>query len=152
MNKRRIVFDGAMLAVYLLSALPVLTGIAAHEWIGLAVAVVFAIHLTLGMAGVFRMAKAGSRAGKAVRIANIVLDALLLAAVAVVTVSGSMISATILPALGHVAYGYYFWNPLHAAAAKALLALLLVHVFVHIPWIVGFAKGRMKAADEEIGS
>lgn len=42
--------------------------------------------------------------------------------------------------LGLYADGYYFWDPLHAIAAKALLALLLVHVVAHWRWLVGFFK------------
>ena len=57
-----------------------------------------------------------------------------------VTVSGIMVSGAVLPALGLYADGYYFWDPLHAIAAKALLALLLVHVVVHWHWLVGFVK------------
>ena len=45
-----------------------------------------------------------------------------------------------LPALGLYADGYYFWDPLHAIAAKALLALLLVHVVAHWRWLAGFFK------------
>ncbi len=146
MDRRRFTLDCVMLAAYLLSALPVLTGIAAHEWIGLVVAVVFFAHLSLGVSRALKAPKSRGRRGRAVALANAVLDVLVLLAAALVLVSGIMISATVLPATGFVAYGYYFWNPLHAAAAKALLALLLVHVFAHVPWIVGFFKGRVKTA------
>ena len=39
-----------------------------------------------------------------------------------------MESGAILPALGWYAEGYFFWAPLHAAAAKVLLALIVVHL------------------------
>ena len=57
-----------------------------------------------------------------------VLDATLLLALAVVVLSGLMESGAILPALGWYAEGYFFWAPLHAAAAKVLLALIVVHL------------------------
>ena len=52
----------------------------------------------------------------------------------------SAVSGAVLPALGLYADGYYFWDPLHAIAAKALLALLLVHVVAHWRWLAGFFK------------
>ena len=68
------------------------------------------------------------------------LGLLIVAAFMTVTVSGIMVSGAVLPALGLYADGYYFWDPLHAIAAKALLALLLVHVVAHWRWLVGFFK------------
>lgn len=79
----------------------------------------------------------------------LVLDALIAAALAVCAVSGVMVSGAVLPAFGLYAEGYFFWDPLHAASAKVLLALLLVHVVVHWRWLAGFfGKGKKrKAAD-----
>ena len=74
------------------------------------------------------------------RTGNAVLDLVIVAVVMVVMVSGVMVSGAVLPALGLYADGYYFWDPLHAIAAKALLALLLVHVVAHWRWLVGFFK------------
>lgn len=48
-----------------------------------------------------------------------------------VTVSGLGVSGTVLHAFGLYVDGYFVWAPLHAIAAKVLLALLLVHVAVH---------------------
>ena len=81
----------------------------------------------------------------------VALDALLLAALAVCAVSGLLISGTVLPSFGLFADGYYFWNPLHAASAKLLLALLLVHVVAHWRWIANAAKGRADRAARNAG-
>ena len=45
-------------------------------------------------------------------------------------------------AFGLYAEGYYTWSPLHAAAAKALLALLLVHMAVHAGSLYNLLKRR----------
>ena len=65
---------------------------------------------------------------RGVRLAKSLLDLLLVLAFMVCCVSGLMVSGDVLPAFGRYAEGYYFWDPLHAASAKLLLALLLVHV------------------------
>ena len=62
----------------------------------------------------------------------------------VAMVSGIMVSRFILPALGLVAPGYFFWNPLHSLFAKLLLALLLVHVVVHAKQLWTYLKTRAK--------
>ena len=74
------------------------------------------------------------------RTGNLALDLLIVVAFMTVTVSGIMVSGAVLRALGLYADGYYFWDPLHAIAAKALLALLLVHVVAHWRWLAGFFK------------
>ncbi|MDO4289622.1 MAG: hypothetical protein Q4C41_00135 [Eggerthellaceae bacterium] len=57
-----------------------------------------------------------------------------------------MVSGAVLPAFGLYATGYFFWNPLHAASAKVLLALLLIHVAVNVRRIAAiarFCRGRI---------
>ncbi len=133
MSKRNLAVDAAALVVYLVVANPALTGVAAHEWLSLGLLVVFFIHVALHAGG---LRAARSRTLKA----NLALDALILVALAVVAVSGVMVSGAVLPALGLHATGYFFWDPLHAASAKALLALLLVHVALHAGWVAAYAR------------
>ena len=119
MDRKLLAVDAACLLVYLVAASPALTGIGIHEWLGLGVLVVFFAHAAMHV----------DWAVEAVRSAFMT-----------VTVSGIMVSGAVLPALGLYADGYYFWDPLHAIAAKALLALLLVHVVAHWRWLAGFFK------------
>ncbi len=144
--KRNLVVDVVVLIVYLVAANPSLTGIALHEWLGLGTFVVFLVHLALHMEWVVETLRGISRPGRRSRIGAIALAALALLAFCVCAVSGLMVSATVLPAMGFVATGYYFWDPLHAASAKILLALLLVHVVVHWRWIVSFLR-RARSGD-----
>ena len=149
-RKRLFAVDAAALAAYLAAANPALTGVAAHEWLGLGVLVVFLVH-TAQHADWAASAVKGLRAGSWGTRANLVLDALILVAFMAVTVSGVLISGAVLPAFGLYADGYYFWDPLHAIAAKALLALLLVHVVVHWRWVASFSgkgKGDVRADAE----
>lgn len=125
--RSRLLFDGVVLAAYLVSANPALTGIPVHEWAGLGAFVLLAAHCA---------ARGMWRGTTARGFGLTALNAFVLLACAVCVVSGVMVSGTVLPTLGLFADGYYFWDPLHAMAAKMLLALLLVHVAVHIPWIV----------------
>ena len=138
MSRRRSIFDIAMLAVYLAAANPVLTGIPVHEYLGLGAFVVVAAHVVASGAGLAGRGRPG-------RLAR---NVVLLMALAATVVSGVMVSGDVLPALGLYATGYHFWDPLHALAAKVLLAALLVHVVLRGPaaWAVLRAKRPGRAA------
>lgn len=137
--RKNLAIDVVALLVYLIVANPALTGIGVHEWLGFGALLAFLAHCVAHVGWAesvlcgFRGASWGARG-------NLVLDALILAAFATVMVSGLCVSGAVLPAFGLYADGYYFWDPLHAIAAKALLALLLVHVAVHGKWLVGLMR------------
>lgn len=142
MDKRDIAIDLAALALYLIVANPALTGISIHEWLGLALLALFLVHASLHVDWAHEALKTAATRPTWVRTGNLALDVLIFVAFMVVVVSGLLISGAVLPAFGLYAQGYYFWDPLHAMSAKALLALLLVHVVVHWRWLTGmFRKG-----------
>ena len=145
--KKHVAIDLVALAVYLVAANPALTGVGAHEWIGLGVLAVFVAHCAVHADWAASVAKGAGASSWGAR-ANLALDALILAAFMVVVVSGACISGSMLPMMGLYSEGYFFWDPLHAIAAKALLALLLVHVVVHWKWLVGLMKKGKDGHDE----
>ena len=143
MDRKNLVVDLVALAAYLVVANPALTGIGLHEWLGLGVFAPFFVHLLLHADWAVEALRGSFARPSWGRTGNLVLDLLIVLAFMAATVSGIMVSGVVLPALGLYAEGYYFWDPLHAMSAKALLALLLVHVVVHWKWIVRFfKKGR----------
>lgn len=107
--------------------LPGLTGVPAHEWVGLAVAAVLLLH---GARRLARLAALWRASGGRRWLA--VMDGLLFAALACCLVSGVMVSGEVLAAFGLYAPGYFFWDPLHAFSAKLLLALAVVHGGVNL--------------------
>lgn len=140
--KRNLGLDIVLVAVYAIVSLPSLTGIGFHEWAGVGLFVLFlahvAVHVDWATDAIGRMTTKRSWSWRG----NLALDAAILLAFAVVTISGLGISGSVLAAFGLYADGYYFWDPLHAVAAKALLALLLVHVAAHWRWVArAFRKG-----------
>ena len=130
---RRIVFDAVLLAAYALVDVPALTGVGAHEWLGVAVVAALRAHGARRGAAPVHGAAAAGRA---------VLNGLIVVALAACAVSGAMVSGAVLPALGLYARGYFFWDPLHAASAKVLLALLLVHLALNASAVVRAVRAR----------
>ena len=133
------------LAAYLAAANPALTGVAAHEWLGLGIGLVLLVHGAqhVDFAGHLLTSRGAWRAK-----GRILLDAALVLSVAVVVLSGLMESGTVLPAFGFYAEGYYFWGPLHAASAKVLLALLVVHGALNLGSAWRLAQ-RARAKEDE---
>jgi hypothetical protein len=139
---RKLALDAIALVLYALAALPALTTIPIHEWLGIAAFVVLAVHLVSGLGEAWSMARSADRSKRAARWGNLVVDVLLLIVLSVCMVSGLLVSGTVLPTFGLFADGYYFWDPLHAASAKALLALLVVHLALHARWIANAVRHR----------
>ncbi len=143
--RKALIFDAVVLAAYLLAANPAVTGVSVHEWLGLGALVVVVAHTAMHADYLAETVRhAAHRRG--LRLAKLVLDALLVLAFMACCVSGLMVSGAVLPAFGLYAQGYYFWDPLHAASAKLLLALLLVHVAAN--WKIALAGLRKKQPSE----
>ncbi|MEC4272894.1 DUF4405 domain-containing protein [Adlercreutzia sp. R25] len=126
---RMLAVDALALTLYIVVSLPVLTGVGPHEWLGLGVGLVLLVHGAQHADFVARLLS-GRRSLRAA--GRVLLDAALVIAVAVVMLSGLMESGAVLLSFGLYAEGYYFWGPLHAASAKVLLALLVVHGALNI--------------------
>lgn len=142
MDRKLLAVDAACLLVYLVAASPALTGVGVHEWLGLGVLVVFFAHAAMHVDWAVEAVRSAFARPSWARTGNLALDLLIVSAFMTVTVSGIMVSGAVLPALGLYADGYYFWDPLHAMSAKLLLALMLVHVAVHWPWLAKVFKKR----------
>lgn len=146
--KKNLVIDVVALIVYAIVANPSITGISLHEWLGLGVLVVFLVHTAVHVDWVVDTMRTALCSPSWARTGNLVVDVVAVIALMVCIVSGLLVSGAVLPTFGYYADGYYFWGPLHAFSAKALLALLLVHVVAHGKWIVHFFKrGRGNGDD-----
>ena len=142
---RVLVVDALALVLYIVVSLPAMTGVGAHEWLGLGIGLVLLVHGAqhVDFAGRLLTSRGAWRAK-----GRILLDAALVLSVAVAVLSGLMESGTVLPAFGFYAEGYYFWGPLHAASAKVLLALLVVHGALNLGSAWRLAQ-RARAKEDE---
>ena len=139
---RWLVFDAIALGAYAFAANPAVTGIPVHEIVGAAVLVVFLVHCAQHVEVVAETIKGALSSRRAFRAANVALDALIVIALMVCIVSGLLISGTVLPMAGLYADGYFFGGPLHAASAKLLLALLLIHVAAHFRMVIRLVRSK----------
>jgi hypothetical protein len=143
----RLIIDALALAVYLLVANPALTGLAVHEWLSFGLLILVLTHCVSNADSVV---DAIHRRRSSRGIASFVLDVVILVAFMTTMVSGLFVSRHFLSLLGFVAPGYFFWYPVHAIAAKVLLALLCLHIATHWNLIAGFLMRRRKKAAESV--
>lgn len=132
--------DLAIFIAFLLALDPRSTGMAIHEWLGLAFGASIVTHLLLHWK--WLVASTRRLFGKlpwSTRV-NYVLNALLFVAMTIIILSGIMMSEVALPALGIQLQGGGAWHPLHALASDAALYLLALHVALHWKWILGTTK------------
>ena len=142
-DKRMLLADVVILGVYAIAANPSITGVPFHEWLGLGITVLFFVHLAQRALWCTDAARSTVQTGLSwSRTGNLLLNIAILLALAMTAVSGVLVSGTVLPLTGHFATGYFFWDPVHAVAAKVLLALLVVHLAVHWRWIARVARGK----------
>lgn len=140
-KKRKVALDAVAAVFFAVAVLPQLTGIAAHEWLGIVALVALLAHLAARLDALAGLCRAAARRSF-LALARVALDAPLFLTLAVCAVSGVLVSATVLPTFGLFAPGYFVWDPLHAASAKVLLALVLVHAVSHAGKLTGFLKTR----------
>ena len=139
-TKVNLFFDAAIFVAFLLALDPRLTGIAIHEWLGLAGAAAVVVHLLLHwewIVGVTR--RFLGRTSGAARL-NYVVDVLFFIDLVVISLSGLMVSQALLPLLGLAAPGGTFWLVAHSLSADLAVVLVAVHAALHWKWIVNAVR------------
>lgn len=124
------------LIAYLASTNTALTGIFIHEWLCVALTVLFALHTALYWDWTVRVFSRFVRKLLDVSRLNFVIDVLLFVLFTAVMLTGVMESRIVLPALGMSAPGGITWRILHSLTAKLLLLVIGVHLGLHWRWIV----------------
>ena len=138
--RNAVIVDFFVLALYVVASFPSVTGVAIHEWLSVGVFAVLVAHCVQHYDWFVDASKSILKAKTIARRARLILAVAMAVALAVVMVSGLLISGAILPAFGLYADGYYFWDPLHAASAKVLLALLLIHLATNLGVVVRYIR------------
>jgi hypothetical protein len=139
-NMVNLIVDSTIFLAFLVAMAPRFSGMAIHEWLGIAFGAAIITHLLLHWQWIVEITRRlFSKAQWSARI-NYLLNALLFIDITVVIFSGLMISDVALPALGiQFALGGS-WRMLHTTAANLFLFLTSLHVAVHWQWIANMFK------------
>lgn len=125
-----------MFLAFLAAFSPAVTGISVHEWLSLALAVPTLIHLVLNWDWVPATAKRFISRARSMSRLNLVVDVALFVAAVAVMLSGLMVSQVLAATLGLALRVTAAWSTVHSASATLTIALLFVHLGLHVPWAV----------------
>ncbi len=118
------------------------TGLAIHEWIGVAFVVLLPVHLTQHWDWTVRTTRRlWSRRRSSNREAlRWLVDLLLLPSLVLCVASGLLVSRSALPAIGLRPGSDGFWNGLHSTSADASLFLVAFHVALNWRWVLSITR------------
>jgi hypothetical protein len=141
-TKTNLYIDISIFILFLVLMEPALTGLAIHEWLGLASGVALLTHLLLHWKWVVAVVLRFFRELPASSRFNFVLNTALLTTFTLVIVSGLMISTTLgIPQLlgiaGDAGQG---WAGVHHTTSDLSMLLVGLHVAVHWNWIINAFK------------
>ena len=143
-----------MLDVILFVSLIVLSeprfeGLALHEWIGLAVIPLVAVHILFGWRWIVTtMSRLIRRNAWRLRV-NAVLNIFLFVAFVVTMFSGAMTSFIALPALGIPAHNFEGWRVLHKQWEVYLEISVALHLALNWSWIANTVGGLVRTRPNE---
>lgn len=138
--KTNFIIDIALFVAFLVAFDPHLTGIAIHEWLGIAFGAAIVAHLVLHWKWLVATTKRFfGRLNGNTRL-NYLVNALFFINMTVLIFSGLMISETALPAMGIRLSESGGLQRLHTLSAEWVLWLLALHVALHWRWIVTTAN------------
>ncbi|HET6351055.1 MAG TPA: DUF4405 domain-containing protein [Coriobacteriia bacterium] len=133
-NKKRLLLDIAMFAAIVVLMNPILTGINAHIWIGLALFVPALLHVALNWDWAMRTVDRLFEAIRGASRAKLALGFALFVSFVTVMLSGVMV----VPAVANsFIAAYAAWHALHSLSAWAFTGLALTHLVIHARWIAG---------------
>ncbi len=139
-SKVNLIVDSIIFFGFLIVSAPHFTGLAVHEWLGLAFGAGIVTHLVLHTRWIIETSRRifGALPGKT-RV-NYILNVLLFVCMVTVAGSGILISEKALPAMGIVFTAGRAWRMVHVASANLVFLLVGLHVALHWRWIVDALK------------
>jgi hypothetical protein len=139
-NKTNMIVDSTIFLAFLVAMAPHFSGMAVHEWLGIAFGAAITTHLLLHWQWIVEVTKRFfSKAQWSARI-NYILNALLFIDITLIIFSGLMISEVALPFVGIELAQSRSWRGLHGTTADLFMVLVGLHVALHWQWIVNMFK------------
>jgi hypothetical protein len=127
--------DALVFVVFLLVINVPLTGLAIHEWLGIAIGVGFVVHLLQHGEWIVTTTRRFMSASSFHNRLNYLLMIGLFIGFASIIASGLIISEVALPWLGVVPAGGTFWLWLHLGSVGWVIWLTAIHLAVNWRWI-----------------
>jgi hypothetical protein len=139
-NRVNLLVDAAIFIAFLVSTAPRFTGLAIHEWLGLAFGAAIVAHLLLHWSWIVQVTRRFfGKVTWSARV-NYLLNTLLFIAFTTIIATGVLISEEALPLFGITFAHDNLWMMLHRLATDATIVLTSLHVALHWGWIVNTTR------------
>ena len=139
-NTVNYLIDTIIFLAFLITFNPHATGMAIHEWLGIAFAGGIMTHLLLHWQWIVGITQRFLKSATTNARLNYVVNMLFFINMVVVIFTGIMISEEALPTLGITLGHSFIWKMVHTTASDVALGLLGLHVALHWRWIVNTTK------------
>ncbi len=135
-NKTNWIMDVILFSIFVIAFWMDLTGMALHQWLGVGIAALTLLHLTLHWKWVVTVTtRFFGRTSNQARLYYLV-DFFLLGGLATITLTGLLLSTWLnLPLTS-----YAFWRSLHVYASVIALAAVVLKIGLHWRWIITTTK------------
>jgi Domain of unknown function (DUF4405) len=135
--------DAILLVAVAALQTPRATGLAGHEWLGLAFAAIVAVHLLVNWRWIVgtlrRITSPGSRRSKI----NLLLNGTLFVFMALTVFSGLVISEVVLPLIGFQPSILRAWRQIHSLFSTLSIVIVGFHLGLNWDWIAGAIRKRV---------
>src|SRR5436190_19839528 len=130
-TKLKLTIDIAIFIAFLIAMDPRSSGIAVHEWLAVSALAATVVHLLLSWEWIIQITKRfTNKMNNQTRI-NYILNWALFVDVALVMLSGLMISQVVVPAFGITLPQNFTWRSLHDLSANIFIVILGLHTYLH---------------------
>lgn len=140
--RRKYWVDLALLAAWMVAAVPGATGVPVHEWLATGLVIVLVTHVVMHWSWLGRhLLRVRLRPRNQVfRL----LDAVMWVLAVAVMLSGFVISEAVLPALGIEVTQTTLWMRVHSLSSMLLLVVLASHLLSHWDWIISQTRAVLR--------
>lgn len=150
-NTTNLLLDAASFLAFLILTTPRFTGMAIHEWLGVALGAALITHVLLHWNWLVSVTRRFFGAATWRARTNYLLNALLFVCFTVTLFTGMMISTVALPLFGLQPGHDRLWAQFHRLGSDACVILIGLHLGLHWNWIVCstcrlFTRGNVRRA------
>ena len=142
--------DTVLFVVFLVLTDPQSTGITTHEWVGLGVGLLVAVHLVRNWAWLVSTFSRLSQGQTITSKLSVVLNIGLFVVFGLLVYTGVAISQKALPALEVVTFDNRSLRGVHGLLSNVIVGLIAAHAALHWNWIVGLFRGRQSTVAVEV--
>ncbi|MDD2534370.1 MAG: DUF4405 domain-containing protein [Eubacteriales bacterium] len=131
--KRKLIIDVILAAVMIILMQPLISGVFAHEWLGVIIGGALVAHLAINRQWIAAVGKGFfSKISWQARI-NFMINSMMAISMTLTLLSGVLISQFLFTPLA--AANYSAWTAIHSFSSWATLLIVIIHVLLHADWI-----------------